>query len=163
MYITTINTRCWYCSTVAYSCCLKKNQTVTVVVVVVVSHIQRIGCQPEKTTLHGGQSCSWSAEQGKKKERKSVLGTVVTSRPGDNGLIAISIGRRNFLVKKFYYIVWFLSFNVFPLVSSPTKLFTRIVWSSLITEYVCMYVCMVITYSRVWINRVRLPILLVVS
>ena len=28
---------------------------------------------------------------------------------------------------------------------------------------VCMYVCMVITYSRVWINRVRLPILLVVS
>ena len=29
--------------------------------------------------------------------------------------------------------------------------------------YVCMYVCMVITYSRVWINRVMLPILLVVS
>ena len=29
--------------------------------------------------------------------------------------------------------------------------------------YVCMYVYMVITYSRVWINRVRLPILLVVS
>ena len=28
---------------------------------------------------------------------------------------------------------------------------------------VCMYACMVITYSRVWINRVRLPILLVVS
>ena len=27
----------------------------------------------------------------------------------------------------------------------------------------CMYVCMVITYSRVWINRIRLPILLVVS
>ena len=26
-----------------------------------------------------------------------------------------------------------------------------------------MYVCMVITYSKVWINRVRLPILLVVS
>ena len=26
-----------------------------------------------------------------------------------------------------------------------------------------MYVCMVITYSRVWINRVKLPILLVVS
>ena len=35
------------------------------VVAVVVSHIQRIGCQPEKTTLHGGQSRSWSAEQGK--------------------------------------------------------------------------------------------------
>ena len=29
--------------------------------------------------------------------------------------------------------------------------------------HVCMYVCMVITSSRVWINRVRLPILLVVS
>ena len=28
---------------------------------------------------------------------------------------------------------------------------------------ICMYGCMVITYSRVWINRVRLPILLVVS
>ena len=28
---------------------------------------------------------------------------------------------------------------------------------------VCMHVCMVITYSRVWINRIRLAILLVVS
>ena len=34
----------------------------------VVSHIQRIGCQPEKTTVHGGQSRSWSAEQGKKEK-----------------------------------------------------------------------------------------------
>ena len=42
----------------------------TVVVVVVVSHIQRIGCQPEKNTLHGGQSRSWSAEQGKKEKEK---------------------------------------------------------------------------------------------
>ena len=41
-----------------------------VVVVVVVSHIQRIGCQPEKTTLHGSQSRSWSAEQGKKEKEK---------------------------------------------------------------------------------------------
>ena len=40
------------------------------VIVVVVSHIQRIGCQPEKTTLHGGQSRSWFAEQGKKKKKK---------------------------------------------------------------------------------------------
>ena len=39
---------------------------------VVVSHIQRIGCQPEKTTLHGGQSRSWSAEQGKENRRKSL-------------------------------------------------------------------------------------------
>ena len=43
-----------------------------VVVVVVVSHIQRIGCQPEKTTLHGGQSRSWSAEQGKENKSKSL-------------------------------------------------------------------------------------------
>ena len=35
-------------------------------------------------------------------------------------------------------------------------------WSILLL-YVCMYVCMGITYSRVWINQVRLPILLVVS
>ena len=41
-----------------------------VVVVVVASHIQRIGCQPEKTTLHGGRSRSWSAEQGKENKRK---------------------------------------------------------------------------------------------
>ena len=31
------------------------------------------------------------------------------------------------------------------------------------TRIVVAYLCMVITYSRVWINRVRLPILLVVS
>ena len=37
----------------------------------VVSHIQRLGCQPEKTTLHGGQSPSWSAEQGENNEIKS--------------------------------------------------------------------------------------------
>ena len=41
-----------------------------VVVVVVVSHIQRIGCQPKKTTLRGGQSRSWSAERGKKRRKK---------------------------------------------------------------------------------------------
>ena len=40
--------------------------------VVVVSHIRRIGCQPEKTTLHGGQSRSWSAEQGKENKIKSL-------------------------------------------------------------------------------------------
>ena len=51
--------------------CLKKNLD-DVVVVVVVSHIQRIGCQSEKTTLHGGQSRSWSVEQGKYNKRKSL-------------------------------------------------------------------------------------------
>ena len=33
----------------------------------------RIGCQPEKTTLHGGQfRFSWSAKQGKKEEKKKL-------------------------------------------------------------------------------------------
>ena len=39
---------------------------------IAVSHIQRLGCQPEKITLHGGQSRSWSAEQGKVKSLISV-------------------------------------------------------------------------------------------
>ena len=40
--------------------------------VVVISHIQRIGDQPEKNNLHGGQFLSWSAEQEEKnKNRKS--------------------------------------------------------------------------------------------
>ena len=41
-------------------------------IVVVVSHIQRIGCQPEKTTLHGGQSRLWSAEQGEENKKKRI-------------------------------------------------------------------------------------------
>ena len=37
----------------------------TTIIAIVVSHIQRIGRQPGKTTLHSGQSrSSWSAEQG---------------------------------------------------------------------------------------------------
>ena len=32
-----------------------------------------------------------------------------------------------------------------------------------LTNTYCMYLCMVTTESRVWINRVRLPILIVVS
>ena len=40
----------------------------THIVVVVVSHIQRINCQPGLTTLDGGQSRSWSAEQRKKEK-----------------------------------------------------------------------------------------------
>ena len=45
------------------------------VVVVVVSHIQRIGCQPKKNyqvLYTGGQSRSWSAEQGKENKIKSL-------------------------------------------------------------------------------------------
>ena len=47
---------------------ISKRQVIVVVDIYdddVVSHIQRIGCQPEKTALPGGQSRSWSAEQGK--------------------------------------------------------------------------------------------------
>ena len=43
-----------------------------VVVVVVASHIQRIGCQPEKTALHGDQSRSWPADQRKENKRKRL-------------------------------------------------------------------------------------------
>ena len=43
-----------------------------VVVVAIVSHIQRSGCQPEKTTLHSGQSRSWSTEEGKENKIKSL-------------------------------------------------------------------------------------------
>ena len=32
-------------------------------------YIQRIGCQPKKTTLHGGQSRSSSGEQGKENKK----------------------------------------------------------------------------------------------
>ena len=53
-------------------CCLKKNLNAPRPSELVISHIQRIGCQPEKTTLHGGQSRSWSAEQGKENKRKSL-------------------------------------------------------------------------------------------
>ena len=35
------------------------------------------GCQPEKTTLHGGQSSSWSGEQGKENKRKSLAARMV--------------------------------------------------------------------------------------
>ena len=40
-----------------------------IAVVVFVSHIQRIGCQPGKTTVYGGQSRSWSAGQGKEHKK----------------------------------------------------------------------------------------------
>ena len=43
-----------------------------IVVIVVVFLIQHIGCQPEETTLHGGQSRSWSAEQRKENKRESL-------------------------------------------------------------------------------------------
>ena len=38
------------------------------------NNIQRNDCQPEKTTIHGGgQSRSWSAEQGKESKRSLQL------------------------------------------------------------------------------------------
>ena len=42
--------------------------------IVVVSHIQRIGYQPEKTALHGGQSRSWPAKQGKENKKRKPGG-----------------------------------------------------------------------------------------
>ena len=67
-------------------------QQQAVVVVVVFSHIQRIGCQPEKTTLHSGQSRSWSAEQGKKEQKKkSGSGSTRTTEGCSEGLSAFCI------------------------------------------------------------------------
>ena len=42
------------------------------ILVVVVSHIQRTGYQPEKTTSHGDQPRSWSAEQGKENKKQCL-------------------------------------------------------------------------------------------
>ena len=47
-------------------------EVIIVVVVIVVSHIQRVGCQPDIITLHGGQSRSWSAERGKENKKEEV-------------------------------------------------------------------------------------------
>ena len=41
--------------------------------VVVVSHIQRTGCQPEKTTLHGGQSRARSLLSREKRTKEKSL------------------------------------------------------------------------------------------
>ena len=54
------------------------------------------------------------------------------------------------------------SWWLFP-VSTISAMIMIMSCSKLRKEEIIMYVCMVITYSRVWINRVRLPILLVVS
>ena len=35
---------------------------------------------PKKATLHGGQSCSWSAEQEKEKEKKRLAALLVPTR-----------------------------------------------------------------------------------
>ena len=48
--------------------CQKGYYSPGIVAAVVVSHIQRIGCRPEKTTSHEGQSRSCSTEQGEKKD-----------------------------------------------------------------------------------------------
>ena len=78
-----------------------------VVVVVVVSHIQRIGCQPEKTTLHGGQSRSWSAEQGKENKRKSRCKDMIrTTQRGEYGVPRLSLRERSArLARKFNFAI----------------------------------------------------------
>ena len=39
----------------------------------VASHIQRIGCQPETSTMRDGQSCSWCVELGKENKSTAVV------------------------------------------------------------------------------------------
>ena len=58
------------CKYKTFSGCLKKNHLFWLLFVV--SHIQRIGCEPEKTTLNGGHSRSWSAEQRKDYQKESL-------------------------------------------------------------------------------------------
>ena len=58
-------------------CCLKETQTrldlLSIFYFVVVSRIQRISCQPENTTIYGGQPRpSSSAKQGKENKRKRL-------------------------------------------------------------------------------------------
>ena len=76
---------------------------------IVVSYIhQRIGCQPEKNycTSEGGQSRSWSAEQGKKENKRKSLAAYrpppltllvrrqnkIKSRDASTGATQVSIG-----------------------------------------------------------------------
>ena len=53
--------------------------------------------------------------------------------------------------------------HVTPNTTAAQQFQTPIKFDLPVFEGDSMYVCMVIAYSRVWINRVRLPILLVVS
>ena len=57
----------------------------------------------------------------------------------------------------------FLARRIQPFLSLVDPKVEFCVLTSFSTCWACLYVCLVITYSRVWINRVRLPILLVVS
>ena len=56
-------------------------QSLKLIVVVDVSRIQRIGCQPEKSTLHGGQSRSWPAEQAKENKKRRYLAAYPPPHP----------------------------------------------------------------------------------
>ena len=49
--------------------------------VVIISHIQRIDCQTEKTTQHGGPSRLWSAEEGKENTIKKASSASLTPTP----------------------------------------------------------------------------------
>ena len=60
---------------------------------IVVSHIQRIGCQLEQMTLHGGQSRSLSAEQ--KRERRTKEESFAAHPPPPTPDAARSFGEIN--------------------------------------------------------------------
>ena len=55
-----------------YVCIYVCMYVVVIVVVVVVLTFNVLVANPKKTTLHGGQSRSWSAEQGKESKRQSL-------------------------------------------------------------------------------------------
>ena len=126
---------------------------------------------------YGYQSCSWSAEQGKLnlpcpssylKIRSRETGSTVQSRVSQlilHRIIEDRLQGTNIALSSRkptqkgagvspHSLPWQDGHHIFNREKNSRAFFGTTG---------CMYVCMVITYSRVWINRVRLPILLVVS
>ena len=61
------------------------------------------------------------------------------------------------------YVCIFIKLHIITAQSGPVILVILCMWCTYVCMYVCMSVCMIKHIARVWINRVRLPILLVVS
>ena len=89
-------------------------------------HIQRIGCQPEKNTLYGGHSRSWSAEQGKYHEREGLAAHPPPPPPrypfGEN---KIKITRRIYMPKRYAGL-------------SPSRVRTRIISNRRLGQWVSL-------------------------
>ena len=53
-------------------------------VVVVISHIQHIGCQPGKSASSDGQSRSWSTENREERKKKKKSGSAIPNAARSN-------------------------------------------------------------------------------